>query len=106
MPDLTIWLFHRFASGTLGPVTFGLGLRDSCLVILFFNLLCAVPRHTLRPGAQTGFSYYGAMVPSFLSITAGILGGQALSSVANLSWTCVVLRATNMNLTDLLALGL
>jgi purine-cytosine permease-like protein len=39
----TIWLFHRFASGTLGPVAFGLGLRDSCLVILFFNLLCAVP---------------------------------------------------------------
>jgi hypothetical protein len=32
-----------FATGTLGPVTFGLGLRESCLVILFFNLLCAVP---------------------------------------------------------------
>ena len=35
--------FHRFASGTLGPVTFGLGLRDSCLVILIFNLLSAIP---------------------------------------------------------------
>jgi hypothetical protein len=35
--------FHRFASGTLGPVTFGLGLRDSCLVILIFNLFGAVP---------------------------------------------------------------
>jgi hypothetical protein len=35
--------FHRFASGTLGPVTFGLGLRDSCLVILIFNLLGAIP---------------------------------------------------------------
>jgi purine-cytosine permease-like protein len=34
---------RRFASGTLGPVTFGLGLRDSCLVILFFNLICAIP---------------------------------------------------------------
>ena len=42
-PGLTIWLFRRFASGTLGPVTFGLGLRDSCLVILFFNLICAIP---------------------------------------------------------------
>ncbi len=42
-PGSTIWLFRRFASGTLGPVTFGLGLRDSCLVILFFNLLCAIP---------------------------------------------------------------
>src|SRR6266849_178261 len=39
----TLWHCHRFASGTLGPVAFGLGLRDSCLVILFFNLLCAVP---------------------------------------------------------------
>jgi cytosine/uracil/thiamine/allantoin permease len=43
-----IWLSANtniltFASGTLGPVTFGLGLRDSCLVILFFNLFCAVP---------------------------------------------------------------
>ena len=34
---------NRFSAGTLGPVAFGLGLRDSCLVILFFNLLCAIP---------------------------------------------------------------
>src|SRR6266446_8985626 len=40
---LRLWLFCRFAAGTLGPVTFGLGLRDSCLVILFIDLLCAVP---------------------------------------------------------------
>lgn len=31
----------RFSAGTLGPAIFGLGLRDSCLVILFFNLLCS-----------------------------------------------------------------
>ena len=31
----------RFSAGTLGPAVFGLGLRDSCLVILFFNLICA-----------------------------------------------------------------
>ena len=31
----------RFSAGTLGPAAFGLGLRDSCLVILFFNFLCA-----------------------------------------------------------------
>ena len=35
--------FHRFALGTMGPVTFGLGLRDSCLVIVIFNLLGAIP---------------------------------------------------------------
>ena len=42
--------------------------------------------------------YYGAAVPSFLSITTAvgfnilnnIVGGQALSSIANVSWTCVV----------------
>ena len=31
----------RFSAGTLGPAVFGLGLRDSCLVILFFNIICA-----------------------------------------------------------------
>ena len=44
--------------------------------------------------------YHGAMVPSLLSvmnavifsILNNIVGGQALSSVANISWTCVVLR--------------
>lgn len=36
--DLTI---HRFSAGTLGPVAFGLGIRDSCLVIMFFTMLAA-----------------------------------------------------------------
>jgi purine-cytosine permease-like protein len=44
MGDLLYTLaLRRFASGTLGPVTFGLNLRDSCLVILFFNLFSAIP---------------------------------------------------------------
>ena len=34
---------RRFAAGTQGPVTFGLGIRDSCLVILFFNIFSAIP---------------------------------------------------------------
>jgi hypothetical protein len=32
-----------FSAGTLGPVVFGLGVRDACLVILFFNLVCTLP---------------------------------------------------------------
>ena len=32
----------RFSAGSLGPAVFGLGLRDSCLVILFFNLLASL----------------------------------------------------------------
>ena len=43
MSNPMIWYFPRFASGTLGPAMFGLSLRDSCLVILFLNLICAVP---------------------------------------------------------------
>ncbi|KAF8480308.1 permease for cytosine/purines, uracil, thiamine, allantoin-domain-containing protein [Russula ochroleuca] len=95
-----------FASGSLGPVTFGLGLRDSCLVILFFNLICAIPPAYLTTwGPKLGsrqlcasrytFGYYGAMIPGLLSVASGvgfavlnnILGGQALSSIANMSWT-------------------
>jgi purine-cytosine permease-like protein len=35
------WNFNllAFSTGTLGPSVYGLNLRDSCLVILFFNLL-------------------------------------------------------------------
>jgi purine-cytosine permease-like protein len=42
------------------------------------------------------------MVPTLLTIFSGvgfgvlnsIVGGQALASIADISWTCVVLRAT------------
>lgn len=40
---VTLGSVRRFSTGTLGPVAFGLGLRDSCLVILFFNLISAIP---------------------------------------------------------------
>jgi hypothetical protein len=40
---LRLGTLYRFAAGTLGPVTFGLGLRDSYLVILIFNLFGAIP---------------------------------------------------------------
>ena len=32
-----------FSAGSLGPAVFGLSVRDSCLVILFSNLLCVLP---------------------------------------------------------------
>ncbi|TFY67151.1 hypothetical protein EVG20_g4038 [Dentipellis fragilis] len=97
-----------FSAGTLGPVTFGLSLRDSCLVILFFNLLCSIPPAYLATwGPKIGmrqmclsrytFGYYGVMIPSLLALMGGcgfcilnsILGGQTLSSVSDghLSWT-------------------
>ncbi|CAA7268419.1 unnamed protein product [Cyclocybe aegerita] len=97
-----------FSAGTLGPVIFGLGLRDTCLTILFFNLLCcAFPSYLLTWGPQLGmrqmiisrysFGYYGVIIPCVMnligmigfSILNCILGGQALASVTNdnLSWT-------------------
>lgn len=32
-----------FSAGTVGPSVYGLSLNDSCLIILFFNLLCCIP---------------------------------------------------------------
>ncbi|TDL19554.1 cytosine-purine permease [Rickenella mellea] len=97
-----------FSAGTTGPLIFGLGLRDTCLVVLFFNLLCCIPpaylttwgpKLGLRQMCQARFSfgYYGAIVPSVLNLVTMsgfmilncILGGQTLSSVSNghLSWS-------------------
>ncbi|KAG6872097.1 hypothetical protein C0995_013021 [Termitomyces sp. Mi166 len=97
-----------FSAGTLGPVVFGLGLRDTCLTILFFNLLCCIPpAYFTTWGPKLGmrqmiisrysFGYYGIILPCIMnligmtgfSVLNSILGGQALSSVANgsLSWS-------------------
>ncbi|KAG1871398.1 permease for cytosine/purines, uracil, thiamine, allantoin-domain-containing protein [Suillus subluteus] len=95
-----------FSTGTLGPIAFGLGLRDSCLTILFFNILaCALPAYLNTWGPQTGmrqmiqsrysFGYFGIIIPAILNLIGlcgfnilnGILGGQALASVSsNMSW--------------------
>ncbi|KAN0129707.1 NCS cytosine-purine permease [Lactarius tabidus] len=95
-----------FSAGTLGPVAFGLGLQDSCLVILFFNMLFAIfPAYFSTWGPKLGlrqlcssrytFGYYGVTVPSLLcmigfigfAVLNSIVGGQALASVGNVSWS-------------------
>jgi len=97
-----------FSQGTLGPVIFGLGLRDSALVILFFNLLCcALPAYLATWGPKLGlrqmcharysFGYFGVIIPSILNLATFmgylilncILGGSTLASISNgrLSWT-------------------
>ncbi|KAJ8587361.1 NCS cytosine-purine permease [Rhizopogon salebrosus TDB-379] len=95
-----------FSAGTLGPIAFQLGLRDSCLVILFFNILaCLLPAYLNTWGPRTGmrqmiqarysFGYFGIIIPAILNLIGlcgfnilnGILGGQALASVSNnMSW--------------------
>ncbi|KAL4068556.1 permease for cytosine/purines, uracil, thiamine, allantoin-domain-containing protein [Scleroderma yunnanense] len=97
-----------FSTGALGPIVFKLSLRDSCLVILFFNIVaCALPAYFNTWGPRTGmrqmvisrysFGYYGLMIPAILNLIGlcgfnilnCILGGQALASVSNnsMSWT-------------------
>lgn len=96
-----------FSAGTLGPVVFGLGLRDTCLTILLFNLVCcAFPAYICAWGPKLGmrqmvitrysFGYYGTLLPCILNLVTMmgftilncIVGGQALASVnTNVSWT-------------------
>ncbi|CAK5274806.1 unnamed protein product [Mycena citricolor] len=108
-----------FSTGSLGPIAYGLSLRDSCLVILFFNLLCCLPagylstwgpRLGLRQMVQARFSfgYFGVMAPVLLNlinmtgfcILDCILGGQTLAAVANgnLSWSVgiVIIAAVSL----------
>ncbi|KAI0646407.1 NCS cytosine-purine permease [Trametes meyenii] len=108
-----IWLSWNtnilsFSAGTLGPAVFGLGLRDSCLVILFFNLLCsALPSYFTTWGPKLGlrqmcqarysFGYYGVIIPSVFNLCSMmgfcilncILGGQTLSAISDghLTWS-------------------
>ncbi|KAF8991745.1 cytosine-purine permease [Cyathus striatus] len=97
-----------FSAGTLGPAVYGLGVRDACLTILFFDILCCAPPAYLsiwgpRLGmrqmiiARYSFGYFGIIIPCILnllglcgfSILNCILGGQTLASVnsEHLSWT-------------------
>ncbi|KAF4582430.1 hypothetical protein EYR38_002550 [Pleurotus pulmonarius] len=96
-----------FSAGALAPV-FGLGLRDACLVILFFNLVCtAFPAYLSTWGPKLGlrqmvqarysFGFHGVMLPCVMNLIGitgfcilnCILGGQTLSSVTDghLTWT-------------------
>ncbi|KAK1984197.1 NCS1 nucleoside transporter [Colletotrichum cereale] len=87
--------------GMLGPVSFGLGLRDSALVILFFNLLSTLapaflstwgPKTGMRQMIQARFSfgYYLVYIPVVLNLATltgfcviiCVIGGQCLSAVS------------------------
>ncbi|KAF5341318.1 hypothetical protein D9758_016174 [Tetrapyrgos nigripes] len=104
-----------FSAGTLGPAVYGLSKGDSCLVILFFNLLCCTPvAYFVTWGPKLGmrqmtqarysFGYYGVIIPSILNLIGGlgfcildcIVGGQTLASVADgrMSWTVGIVIIT------------
>ncbi|KAI1199118.1 NCS1 nucleoside transporter [Nemania serpens] len=96
------------AFGMLGP-TYGLGLRDCALVIVFFALLTALapaylgtlgPRTGLRQMIQSRFSFgrYAVSVPVVLNLATltgfcivnCVIGGQCLSAVSGGALTPVV----------------
>ncbi|KDQ13663.1 hypothetical protein BOTBODRAFT_55910 [Botryobasidium botryosum FD-172 SS1] len=79
------------SAGTLGPLVFGLGLRDSVLVIIGFNILgSALPAYIATFGAKLGlrqmcqtrfsFGYYGATLPAFLNLI-GLAGYLSLDCI-------------------------
>lgn len=89
-----------FSTGTLGPLLYGLSLRDSALVIVLFNLFsCAMPAYFAVFGPRTGmrqmgvarFSYglIGVVLPAFLNCASfigfcavnAIVAGQVLAYV-------------------------
>ncbi|KAJ6780360.1 hypothetical protein PWT90_03568 [Aphanocladium album] len=88
--------------GMLGPLAYNLSLRDSALVILFFNILsCIIPGYLSTLGPKTGlrqmiqarysFGRYLVSIPALLNLATMtgftviifITGGQCLAAVSN-----------------------
>ncbi|SCZ88097.1 BZ3500_MvSof-1268-A1-R1_Chr2-1g04187 [Microbotryum saponariae] len=105
LDSFTMWLTMNatiacFSTGTLGPLLFGFSMKNSFLVIVFFNIFsCAVPSYFAVFGPRLGmrqmavarysYGWLGATVPaafnliSFIGFNAlnALLGGQVLASV-------------------------
>lgn len=93
-----------FSLGTLGPSVFFLGLKESCLAILFFNLLSTLPvayfavfgpRLGLRQMTITRFSfgYYSACFLVFvwplLIVCLAAWVPVVLNVIACLGWSTI-----------------
>ncbi|KAA1476145.1 purine-cytosine permease [Dentipellis sp. KUC8613] len=83
-----------FSTGTIGPVFFGLGLRDSLIIILMVDLIQSInprQRETHSHNTSHMIRFYGSMIPSILNVFSSqgflilncIMGGQALASVSD-----------------------
>ncbi|TDL24490.1 cytosine-purine permease [Rickenella mellea] len=100
-----------FSTGSVGPAFFGLGLRDSILVILVVDSMSLIipayfsvfgPKLGTRSMVQSRFSwgYYGSLIPSILNVISmecylilnSIIGGQTLASVSEqVSWSAGII---------------
>ncbi|KAI0765309.1 purine-cytosine permease [Fomes fomentarius] len=91
-----------FGTGTAGPAFFGLGLRDSLIILLVVDLItCAIPAYFAVFGPKLGmrtmvlarysWGYYGSIIPSAFTVFSMqgfmilncIIGGQTLASVSD-----------------------
>ncbi|KAI0371277.1 cytosine-purine permease [Pilatotrama ljubarskyi] len=91
-----------FGTGSAGPAFFGLGLRDSFLILLVVDLIsCVVPAYFAVFGPKLGmrsmvmarysWGYYGSILPSAFTVFSMqgflilncIVGGQILASVSS-----------------------
>ncbi|KII95691.1 hypothetical protein PLICRDRAFT_96749 [Plicaturopsis crispa FD-325 SS-3] len=105
--SLNLLPYVMHAHKMVGTLDYGLSLRDSSLVILFFAALCTIiPAYLSTLGPKTGlrqmiqarytFGLYGISVVILLNLATitgfcvigSVIGGQSLAAVAdgNLSW--------------------
>ncbi|THU86280.1 hypothetical protein K435DRAFT_369131 [Dendrothele bispora CBS 962.96] len=102
----TVWFsailnLTGLSTGALGPVVFGLGMRDSALVCIVADIIgCIIPAYFVVFGPKIGtrtmaqsrfsFGYYGTSLPSLLNVISqggwliinSIVGGQVLAAVS------------------------
>lgn len=91
---------HSIPTGMIATLSFGMGLRDASLTILFFSLLCCTPpalmgcggyKTGLRQLVQARYSWglYIVTIPLLLnaatitgfSLIAAIVGGQTIAAI-------------------------
>ncbi|KAI0711394.1 purine-cytosine permease [Earliella scabrosa] len=91
-----------FGTGTAGPAFFGLGLRDTLVILLIVDIIaCAIPAYFAVFGPKLGmrsmvlarysWGYYGSLLPSAFTVFSMqgflilncIIGGQTLASVSD-----------------------
>ncbi|GAA5979685.1 hypothetical protein JCM5350_003812 [Sporobolomyces pararoseus] len=94
--NFTLWLSMNatiacFSTGTLGPVLYGLSMRDSFLVIALVNVFsCGVPSYVACFGPKLGartmlvarysYGYYAAILPALLNLIS-FIGFAAVNSI-------------------------
>ncbi|KAM5532151.1 hypothetical protein V8D89_014176 [Ganoderma adspersum] len=83
-----------FGTGSAGPAFFGLGLRDTLLILLVVDLIAVFgPKLGMRSMvlARYSWGYYGSIIPSAFTVFSMqgflilncIIGGQTLASVSS-----------------------